>query len=51
MKLSYERDTYAVKMEKILGENEQLYRMKRELEEDASTKWRNAMYAQRQPYR
>ena len=29
MKLSYERDTYAIKIEKVLGENERLYRMKR----------------------
>lgn len=50
MRLAFERDNFALQAEKTYQDNEKLYRMKRESEEEVF-KWRNAIYSQRNPYR
>lgn len=50
MRLAFERDNFALKAEKILQDNEKLYRIKRDTEEEVF-KWRNAAYSQRATYR
>lgn len=51
MRMGFERDTLGVKVEKLSAENERLYRITREVEED-SQKMRNHYYTQhRMTYR
>jgi hypothetical protein len=50
MRLAFERDNFAIKADKMLQDNEKLYRLKRDTEEEM-LKWRNAIYSQRNAYR
>ena len=50
MRMSFERDALAMKMEKVMTDNERMFRVGREMEE-GSQKWRNNFYSQRMAFR